>query len=53
MHDGFQLVGCNLYPVIEHKHLIVASEVAMMDFLRSQGMTVPKIYIYSAIGGPS
>lgn len=48
MHDGFQFVGRIPYPVTEPKHLIVASEVATMDFLRSQGIPVPKIYDYSA-----
>jgi hypothetical protein len=48
MSDGFQLVGRIPYPVTEPKHLVVASEVATMDFLRSHGLPVPEIYSYSA-----
>ncbi|KAF2126260.1 hypothetical protein P153DRAFT_347351 [Dothidotthia symphoricarpi CBS 119687] len=48
MHDGFQFVGRIPYPVTEPKHLVIASEVATMDFLRSHGIPVPNIYSYSA-----
>ncbi|KAF1960978.1 hypothetical protein CC80DRAFT_523199 [Byssothecium circinans] len=48
MRDGFQFVGRIPYPVTEPKHLVVASEVATMDFLHSHGIPVPKIYSYSA-----
>ncbi|KAF2437996.1 hypothetical protein P171DRAFT_467594 [Karstenula rhodostoma CBS 690.94] len=48
MRDGFQFVGRIPYPITEPKHLVVASEVATMDFLRSQGIPVPQIYSYSA-----
>jgi hypothetical protein len=48
MSDGFQLVGRIPYPVTEPKHLVVASEVATMDFIRSHGLPVPEIYSYSA-----
>lgn len=47
MHDGFQLVGRIPYPTTEPKHLVIASEVATMDFLRMHGIPVPKIYSYS------
>jgi len=47
MRDGFRLVGRIPYPATEPKHLIVASEVATLDFLRSHGMPVPKVYGYS------
>lgn len=47
MHDGFQLVGRIPYPSTEPKHLVIASEVATMDFLRMNGIPVPKIYSYS------
>ncbi|XPT00062.1 hypothetical protein M3J09_009224 [Ascochyta lentis] len=47
MHDGFQLVGRIPYPVTEPKHLVVASEVATMEFLRMNGIPVPKVYKYS------
>ncbi|KAF1967449.1 hypothetical protein BU23DRAFT_602870 [Bimuria novae-zelandiae CBS 107.79] len=48
MRDGFQFVGRIPYPITEPKHLVVASEVATMDFLRSHGIPVPQIYSYSA-----
>lgn len=48
MQDGFQFVGRVPYPITEPKHLVVASEVATMDFLRLHGIPVPKIYSYSA-----
>jgi hypothetical protein len=48
MCDGFQFVGRIPYPVTEPKRLVVASEVATMDFLRSHDIPVPKIYSYSA-----
>ncbi|KAI4609381.1 hypothetical protein J4E80_008631 [Alternaria sp. BMP 0032] len=48
MRDGFQFVGRIPYPVTEPKHLVVASEVATMDFLRLHGIPVPKVYSYSA-----
>lgn len=47
MRDGFQFVGRIPYPVTEPKHLVVASEVATIDFLRSHNIPVPKIYSYS------
>ncbi|KAH7130487.1 kinase-like domain-containing protein [Dendryphion nanum] len=48
MQDGFQLVGRVPYPVTKPKHLVIASEVATVDFLRLHGLPVPKIYSYSA-----
>lgn len=47
MHDGFQFVGRIPYPTTEPKQLVIASEVATMDFLRMNGIPVPKIYGYS------
>jgi hypothetical protein len=47
MHDGFQLAGRIPYHTTEPKHLIIASEVATMDFLRINGIPVPKVYSYS------
>lgn len=47
MRDGFQFVGRIPYPVTEPKHLIIASEVATMEFLHSHNIPVPKIYSYS------
>ena len=47
MRDGFQLVGWILYPVAEPKRLVIASEVATLDFLRINDIPVPKVYGYS------
>ncbi|KAF1918728.1 hypothetical protein BDU57DRAFT_511458 [Ampelomyces quisqualis] len=47
MRDGFQFVGRIPYPVTEPKHLVVASEVATMDFLRLHNIPVPEVYSYS------
>lgn len=48
MRDGFQFVGRIPYPITEPRQLVIASEVATMDFLRSHGIPVPQIYSYSA-----
>ncbi|PYI29519.1 hypothetical protein BP00DRAFT_400622 [Aspergillus indologenus CBS 114.80] len=48
MRDKFQFVARIPYPVTQPKRLVIASEVATMDFLRSHGMPVPKVYGYSA-----
>jgi hypothetical protein len=48
MRGGFQFVGRVPYPVTQPKRLVIASEVATMDFLRSHGIPVPKVYSYSA-----
>jgi hypothetical protein len=48
MRDGFQFVGRIPYPVTQPKRLVIASEVATMDFLRSHGIPVPKVYSYLA-----
>lgn len=53
MRDGFQFVARIPYPVTEPKFLVVASEVATMDFLRSRGIPVPKIFGYSAVADNS
>lgn len=47
MNDGFQLVGRIPYTDTEPKHLVIASEVATMDFLRMNEVPVPKIYSYT------
>ncbi|EFR00445.1 protein kinase subdomain-containing protein [Nannizzia gypsea CBS 118893] len=47
MHDGSQLVARIPYLVTAPGDLLVASEVAAMDFLRSHGIPVPKVYGYS------
>lgn len=51
--DGFQFVARIPYPVTEPKSLLVASEVATIDFLRSHGMPVPKVFGYSAVADNS
>ncbi|KAF2761663.1 hypothetical protein EJ05DRAFT_496565 [Pseudovirgaria hyperparasitica] len=48
MRDGFKFVGRIPYLTTGPKQLVVASEVATMDFLRSHGLPVPQIYSYSA-----
>ncbi|PYI32658.1 phosphotransferase [Aspergillus indologenus CBS 114.80] len=48
MRDGFQLVARIPYPVTEPKYLLVASEVATIEYLRRRGFPVPRIYGYSA-----
>lgn len=48
MRDGFRFVARIPYPVTEPKFLVVASEVATMDFLRAHGVPVPRIFGYSA-----
>ncbi|KAB8277333.1 kinase-like domain-containing protein [Aspergillus minisclerotigenes] len=53
MRDGFQFVARIPYPVTEPKFLVVASEVATIDFLRSHGIPVPKIFGYSAVADNS
>ncbi|KAG6806307.1 hypothetical protein H0H92_011835, partial [Tricholoma furcatifolium] len=47
MADQFQMVARVPYPITVPKYLAVASEVATMDFLRSAGLPVPKVYGYS------
>lgn len=48
MCDGFQLVGRVPYSITEPRRLVIASEVATMDFLRLHGIPIPCIYGYSA-----
>ncbi len=47
MRGGFQIVARIPYPVTIPKYFAVASEVATMDFLRSSGLPIPKVYWYS------
>ena len=49
MKDGFQMVARMPYQMTVPKQLVVASEVATLDLLRSHGMPVPKIYGYSTM----
>ncbi|PYH97880.1 phosphotransferase [Aspergillus ellipticus CBS 707.79] len=48
MQDKLRFVARIPYPVTQPKSLVIASEVATMDFLRSHGIPVPKVYRYSA-----
>ncbi len=47
MQDGFQLVARIPYCSTEPRQLLVASEVATLNFLRSNGIPVPEVYGYS------
>ncbi|KAJ5098990.1 hypothetical protein N7532_005991 [Penicillium argentinense] len=47
MANGLRFVARIPYPVTEPKSLVVASEVATMDFLRSHGFPVPLVFGYS------
>jgi hypothetical protein len=49
MRDGFQMVARVPYPTTLPKHLLVAGEVATMDYLRSHGIPTPEIYGYSTV----
>lgn len=48
MRDGYCFVARIPCLVTEPRSLLVASEVATMDFLRSHGIPVPKVLEYSA-----
>ncbi|KAJ5981941.1 hypothetical protein N7451_012041 [Penicillium sp. IBT 35674x] len=47
MRNGIRVVARIPYPATSPKSLVVASEVATMDFLRSHGIPVPRIFGYS------
>lgn len=47
MQDGFQMVARIPYPTTEPKNLLVAIEVATMNYLRSCVIPTPKVYDYS------
>lgn len=47
LRDDFQMVARIPYPITVPKFHVVASEVATLEFLRSSGLPVPKIYGYS------
>lgn len=53
MRDGYRLVARIPYPATEPKSLLVASEVATLDFLRAHGIQVPKVFGYSAVADNS
>lgn len=48
MHDGFEMIARIPYVTTEPRNLLVASEVATMDYLRSCGVPIPKVFGYSA-----
>ncbi|KAK8162740.1 hypothetical protein BKA80DRAFT_290072 [Phyllosticta citrichinensis] len=48
MRDGFELVGRIPYAMVVPKDLAVSSEVATMDYLRLNGLPIPKVFGYSA-----
>lgn len=48
MHDGFEMIARIPYLTTEPRNLLVASEVATMDYLRSCGIPIPKVFGYSA-----
>lgn len=47
MHDGFEMIALIPYLTTEPRHLLVASEVATMDYLRYFSVPIPKVYGYS------
>ena len=47
LRDDFKLVARIPYPILVPKAYAYASEVATMDFLRSKGLPIPKVYGYS------
>jgi aminoglycoside phosphotransferase (APT) family kinase protein len=47
MRGGFELVARIPYLSTEPRHLLVASEMATMDYLRTCGIPVPEVYGYS------
>ncbi|KAI6142613.1 kinase-like domain-containing protein [Pisolithus tinctorius] len=47
LDTGFRLVARIPYPLLIPKAYALASEVATMDFLRSKGLPIPKVYAYS------
>ena len=48
MRDGYKLVVRIPYTSTEPRQLLVASEAATLDYLRSNGLPVPKMFGYSA-----
>ncbi|CEO60417.1 Putative Mitochondria protein Fmp29 [Penicillium brasilianum] len=49
MRDGYRFVARIPYPATEPNLLVVASEVAMLEFLRAHDIPVPKVLGYSAV----
>lgn len=49
MRGGFKFIARIPYPLTEPKSMLVASEVATMDFLRFHGIPVPTVFGYSLV----
>ncbi|KAJ5436962.1 hypothetical protein N7445_007847 [Penicillium cf. griseofulvum] len=49
MRDGYRFVARIPYPATEPKSLLVASEVATLDYLRAYGIPVPRVFGYSTV----
>lgn len=47
MRDGYQVLARLPYPATLPKRYTIANEVATMDFVRSHGLPVPKVFDYS------
>ncbi|KAJ5799715.1 kinase-like protein [Penicillium psychrosexuale] len=48
MEDGLEVIVKIPYPITGPKHYATASEAASMQYLRSKGIPVPKMYGYSS-----
>lgn len=48
MQDGFEMIARIPYLTTEPRNLLVASEVATIDYLRSHGIPIPEVYGYSS-----
>ncbi|KNG84168.1 hypothetical protein ANOM_008594 [Aspergillus nomiae NRRL 13137] len=48
MDDGLEVIAKIPYPLTVPKQLTTESEVATLDFLRTKGMPVPRVYTYSS-----
>lgn len=48
MHDGFEAILKIPYHIAGPKHFATASEAATLQYLRSKGVPVPKVYGYSS-----
>ena len=47
LRDGFKLVARIPYPILIPKAYACASQVATADFLRSKGLPILEVYVYS------
>ncbi|KAK2753450.1 Phosphotransferase enzyme [Arachnomyces sp. PD_36] len=51
MNDGFEVIVKIPYSIAVPKQLTTESEVATLDFLRSNGIPVPRVYAWSSQAG--